>query len=410
MPSVVIDIRANHATGISRYGLSLVQPLTQAAHRAGWRTTVVCDHAQAPHAARNAGGTGTEIVATETEGFVRRSPALHHVLQRVNADIYYTTHYTVDRHCPVPFVFTIHDLTRIRYPHLSYTDESFAARFGPGELALIRQEALALGVRDDKATNTSIFARYFHALTLDLARRAQRITTVSKASALDIRRILGDDTAPIDLVPCAVDTTVFYSRPHRQVAAARRRHGLEGPYALAVGLSHPNPRLPWLIDQFARARHLLPAASRLAIVGGYAEDDRAVQQAVRQSGAESSTTFTGRVDDAELAALYTGASALVSASVSEGYCLPPVEAAACGTPVIAADVPVLRETLGPSGFFFPADDGHRLRDLAAAALHGRLAARGPGGPVGSWEASGAALFASLSAAVAATTGGRAARR
>ena len=56
-------------------------------------------------------------------------------------------------------------------------------------------------------------------------------------------------------------------------------------------------------------------------------------------------TLTGRVTDDELAAIYTGAHALVFPSDDEGFGLPPVEALACGTPVVACDVPALREVL-----------------------------------------------------------------
>ena len=400
MPSVVIDIRANHGTGISRYGLSLLPPFAAVAHEAGWQTTFVCNRSQAALVPRGANAQATSMAVAPEEGFVRRSPWLRDLLDRVQADLYYTTHYTVDRHCPVPFVFTIHDLTRLRFPQLSYSDESFARRFGTAELELVRKEAIALDGTAPGGVNTPVFARYFRALTLDLAGHAERIITVSAASADEIRALLGHRTGPIDVVPCAVDTSVFRPQPHSQVSAARWRHGLNGLYLLVVGLAHPNKRLPWLIEQLAHGRDLLPPKSKLAIVGGYAESDPDVRQVISGADAESLVAFTGRVDDADLAALYTGASALVSASVSEGYCLPAVEAAACGTPVIAADIPALRETAGATAYFYAVDNGQHLRELAACALRGLLPARGRGESAGGWGRSGAALFASLSAALA----------
>ena len=75
-------------------------------------------------------------------------------------------------------------------------------------------------------------------------------------------------------------------------------------------------------------------------------------------------TLTGAVSDDELAAIYTGAHALVFPSDDEGFGLPPVEALACGTPVAASDVPALREVLDGRATLKPVGD---LDGLIAAA-------------------------------------------
>jgi alpha-1,3-rhamnosyl/mannosyltransferase len=75
-------------------------------------------------------------------------------------------------------------------------------------------------------------------------------------------------------------------------------------------------------------------------------------------------TLTGAVDDDTLAAIYTGAHALVFPSDDEGFGLPTVEALACGTPVVACDVPALREVLGGRATLVDCED---LGGLLAAA-------------------------------------------
>jgi glycosyltransferase involved in cell wall biosynthesis len=75
-------------------------------------------------------------------------------------------------------------------------------------------------------------------------------------------------------------------------------------------------------------------------------------------------TLTGAVTDDELAAIYTGAHALVFPSDDEGFGLPPVEALACGTPVAACDVPALREVLDGRVALSSIDD---LDQLVASA-------------------------------------------
>ena len=145
---------------------------------------------------------------------------------------------------------------------------------------------------------------------------------------------------------------VFSPRPPEEVAAVRARHGLPADYLLWVGgLQHPDPRKR--IDALARTPRELP----LVLVGA------------TQAWAHRlpDVTLTGRVSDADLAAIYTGARALVFPSDDEGFGLPPVEALACGTPVVTTDLPVLREVLGDRATFVGRDDLEALLAAGAAA-------------------------------------------
>ena len=90
--------------------------------------------------------------------------------------------------------------------------------------------------------------------------------------------------------------------------------------------------------------------------------------------------LTGRVSDDELAALYTGAHALLLASDDEGFGLTPVEALACGTPVVACEVPALREVLGDRVTFVASDDVPGLLTAGAAATR-----PAPPPPAWTWE-------------------------
>jgi glycosyltransferase involved in cell wall biosynthesis len=90
--------------------------------------------------------------------------------------------------------------------------------------------------------------------------------------------------------------------------------------------------------------------------------------------------LTGLVSDDDLAAIYTGARALVFPSDDEGFGLPTVEALACGTPVVACDVAALREVLGDRATFVARDD---LTGLLAAGAAARRPAPRP--PVWTWD-------------------------
>ena len=396
----MFDIRANHDTGVSRYGLSLLGAAAPYAIDAGWRLIAVAWPRQESQALRAVDQLGVPVLACpDDHGFIRDSPWLRAQLRRHEANLYYTAHYAVDRRCPVPFVYTIHDLTRLRYPALSYSDAAFAERFGHDELDAARHELAVLSDGSQPGSGP-VFSRYFSSLNHHLAERARRIVTVSRSTAADIRRLLGVSDARVDLVPGGVDDAVFRPRDSREVWAAAARHGLHGPYVLYAGLVHPSKRLEWLLERLVEARATFPAGAQVVVAGGHAEKSAPVRDIVARGQAENFVVFAGRVDDDELAALYTGASAYVTATVSEGFGLPMLEARACGTHVICTDIPVLRETLAWTAHFYQPDDTSRLAGLVREALNGQLSQVPARRPLPfDWESSGTLLVRALARAM-----------
>lgn len=395
--SLVFDVRANHDAGVSRYGLSILGAAARRLTAAGWRVSVVARPWQVERAEAAVGGLGIGVMPAPAEdGFVRRSAWLRDVLVSEGADLYFTSHYTVDRDCPVPFAFTIYDLTRLRLPELSYTDAAFAGRFGAAELRLIRDELTALAAWDDPGENEETFIRYFRALNRCLAQRAARIVTVSRSSARDIHTLLGVDPGRLAVVPCGVDRGVFHPRDRNSVRLVRDQYGLRGPYLMFVGLAHPHKRFPWLVEELMSRRSRFPAQARLVAVGGHAEAASGVAELLARYQAADFLVFTGRVSDADLAALYSAASALVIASLSEGSNLPALEAMACGCPVIATDIPPLREILGNAASYYHQAAGGELARLAGQALAGGIRDRAGMFQPPSWHSAGRRLARALS--------------
>jgi glycosyltransferase involved in cell wall biosynthesis len=105
--------------------------------------------------------------------------------------------------------------------------------------------------------------------------------------------------------------------------------------------------------------------------------------------------LTGQVCDEDLAALYSGAHALVLPSEDAGFGLSAVEALACGTPVVACDVPALREVLGERATFVEAGDMEALVD---AAQEVRRPAPAP--PAWTWQDAGRATWKVYAGAMA----------
>jgi glycosyltransferase involved in cell wall biosynthesis len=406
-PFLVYDLRANNDTGVSRYGLSLLAPCARALTEAGWRLSVVARPQQKRRAEEAVTGLDIPVTcAPVEEGFVRRSPWLRQMLVTEGADLYFTSHYTVDRDCPVPFVFTIHDLIRLRLPEFSYTDATFAARFGAEELDLIGRELEALAAFDESKEGEELFTRYFRAINRYLAEQAAGIVTVSRSSAYDIESMLGAAPERLAIVLGGVDRPTF--KPHDQ---ARQQlvlatYSIARPYLAFVGLTHPHKRFLWLLEQLIERRDEFPPEAQLVAVGGYAENTPGVAELLTRNQAEDFVKFTGHISDPDLAALYSGASALVIASLSEGGNLPALEALACGCPVIATDIPPLREVLGAAASYYNPFSGTEMTQLATAALTGHLRTGADAFSPPSWAEAGTRLARVLSAAAGrpATTG------
>jgi glycosyltransferase involved in cell wall biosynthesis len=191
--------------------------------------------------------------------------------------------------------------------------------------------------------------------------RSSRLIVPTAVVAAEAVEHLGIDRERIVVVHEAVAPRLSQRSP-QEIAAARLRYQLPEEYLLWVGgLQTPDPRKR--IAALARTPRELP----LVLVGAtkpWAHDLPDV-------------TLTGRVSDEDLAAIYSGARALVFPSDDEGFGLPTVEALACGTPVVASDIPVLREVLGDRATFV---DGGDLEGMLAAAV----AATRPAPPPPAW--------------------------
>jgi glycosyltransferase involved in cell wall biosynthesis len=136
------------------------------------------------------------------------------------------------------------------------------------------------------------------------------------------------------------------------------------PYVLAVGTLQPRKNLEAALRAFER----LGDAHRLVVVGarGWRDDELLVR--VHGSPAAGRIELLGRVDDAELLALYRGAGCLLYPSRAEGFGFPPLEAMACGTPVVCTAAGSLPEVTGDAALVVDPDDDVGLADAVERVL------------------------------------------
>ena len=148
-----------------------------------------------------------------------------------------------------------------------------------------------------------------------------------------------------------------------------------GPYVLFVGARNAYKNLETVVRALAVARRVLPDA-RLVVAGDGDRGEGIEAERTTQAslGLGDAVTYTGLVADVELRRLYRHAAALVLPSLDEGFGFPLIEALACGTPIIASDIPSSREVAGDLAIFVPPTDVAALARTLVAHLTGD---RGP---------------------------------
>lgn len=204
-----------------------------------------------------------------------------------------------------------------------------------------------------------------------LARCQDRVVAVSQKTAQDIERFFHIPPHRVDVVYNGVDHERFSPGDHAQAKAiAAERWALDRPFFLYVSrIEHPAKNHLRLIEAFSRFRVAAKTDWQLALVGSDWRGADTVHSKANTSGFTSDIRFLGFVDDAALPTLYRAAEVMVYPSLFEGFGFPPVEAMACGCPVLSSTRGSLAEVVGKAaGTFDPEDVGEittTLRRIAA---------------------------------------------
>jgi glycosyltransferase involved in cell wall biosynthesis len=190
-------------------------------------------------------------------------------------------------------------------------------------------------IRHSEAFSWSFIVLY-RLLVPRFLKSGRAIVTVSEFSKKEISSFWKISPDKISIIPNAVGEMFMPGLPKNN----------NEPYFLAIGSHAQHKNLATLIDAFLRLQ--LETKCNLKIIGGEFKSFRRQKYSQNNSRIE----FLGRVDDERMIDLLHGARALIFPSLYEGFGIPPLEAQACGTPVIASDIPATREVLGNSAVFF----------------------------------------------------------
>jgi glycosyltransferase involved in cell wall biosynthesis len=179
---------------------------------------------------------------------------------------------------------------------------------------------------------------YCRLVVRQLAHRQHQIIAVSRDTARDITRFFRVPSSRITVVPNGLDHTRFTPGGHAAAAAAiAERHGIHPPFFLYVArLEHPGKNHARLIAAFNRFKTASPSPWQLVLAGSDWHGADVIHEQVRRSPFADDIRRLGFVPDAELPAWYRAASVFVYPSLFECFGLPPLEAMACGCPVLAS--------------------------------------------------------------------------
>jgi glycosyltransferase involved in cell wall biosynthesis len=252
------------------------------------------------------------------------------------ADLYHAPHYVLPWLTHGPAVVTIHDIIHLRFPEYLPSRAAF---------------------------------RYAETVMRHSYRRAARVLTVSQASKSDLLAWFGGDPDRIEVVPSAVDEAFFEPRSSEHLARVRERWRLPERYVLYSGNVKPHKNLERLIRAFARVREDTALDDvKLVLIGS----DVARYHGLRRLAAElriaEHVRFLAWMPKEELAAIYALATVFAYPSLYEGFGLPPLEAMACGVPVVVSDASSLPEVCGDAALFVDPSDVEKIARALATVL------------------------------------------
>jgi glycosyltransferase involved in cell wall biosynthesis len=364
-PRIAVDLRAalGAATGIGVYTRELVTAL---AGRGRVELLAVAHRPPADGRWLEEAGVPFEAQSAPS-GVLWQQLALPRRLRRGDLDLLWSPLQTLPLALPLPGVVTVHDLT-----------------------ALLMPEVHRLKVRLSQAP---LLGR-----SLDLA---AAVVAVSEATAADVRRWFPDAAPRLRVIHPGVERC-FRPPSEAERMAIREELGCPGGYILYAGTLEPRKNVDRLLDAW-EALAQDGEAPPLVLAGPYGWKSRRLLARLERLGGQG-VRVLGELERAQLVRVMQGALVFAYPSLYEGFGLPPLEAMACGVPVVVSNVSSLPEVVGDTGLqVSPYDPGelagalrHLLEDRQAADL---LGARGRQRAAAfTWERSAARLEEVLLAA------------
>jgi glycosyltransferase involved in cell wall biosynthesis len=252
------------------------------------------------------------------------------MLQISPMDLFHGTNYCIPVFAPCPTVVTIHDMSLYAQPN---THESKNVVRGKRRIPIMARRASMI-IAPSEWTKQEI-VKY-------LGTRPEKIRVIYEGAR--------EKMEPLP-IPACLDII--------------GKHKIRRPYLLYVGTIEPRKNLLTLIRAYDELLKASPHRPQLVLCGGRGWLDDGVFKLVEELRLQDQVRFTGYVDDVDLPALYSAAAVFVYPSLYEGFGLPPLEAMACGTPVVVSNSSSLPEVVAKAGL---THDPHNYRALAESII------------------------------------------
>lgn len=206
---------------------------------------------------------------------------------------------------------------------------------------------------------------YLNKVVPESVAAADVVAAISHATKQTLIEHYNTPPEKITVIPCGVAPHFQRVTDTALLEATRQKFALKHPLVLSVGTLEPRKNHMGLIKAFNEARHDKNGPAMLAFAGGKGWLYEETQQLVADLKLEDQVRFLGRVSEQELLTLYSLADVFAFPSFFEGFGIPPLEAFACGTPVITSNTSSLPEVAGDAALLI---DPHDPQSIAEAIV------------------------------------------
>ncbi|NUM36247.1 MAG: glycosyltransferase family 4 protein [Candidatus Brocadiae bacterium] len=260
-------------------------------------------------------------------GMIARYPGLYNFcsynsLFHSHADVYHFFNFIIPKKIAGKTIATIHDSCFFRYPEML------------------------------SKTNYSIFKDNL----LRSCRYTDLITTVSEYSKKEIVEFLQIPESKVCVIPAGVDRNIFYPKKDSHTKERiQKKYKIPGDFVLYLGTLEPRKNIPFLLKCFhaviQKEKNLF-----LVLAGQKGWQYEKIEECLQHLGLQNRTIFPGYIQQEDIVSLYSSATIFLFPSLYEGFGIPPLEAMACGTPVIASNASSLPEILGDAAILVSPDN------------------------------------------------------
>lgn len=250
-------------------------------------------------------------------------------------DIYFSTYPALPPYCPSPKIITVYDLTPI------VLKSAYRLRF-----------RLTFSMRLKQAF-----------------KQASKIIVISESTKNDLINIFKDDRNKIDIIYPGYDKETFKpDYPKELIDQSLSKYGIKGSYILYAGTLEPKKNISRLIESFSILKKNNMITHKLVLTGKKSWRTNLIFETIDKFSLKEEIIFTDYVPEKDLALIMSGADLFIFPSLHEGFGIPPLEAMACGTPVITSNTSSLPEVVGDAGILINPYDIQQMADAIYKVL------------------------------------------